>query len=209
MNNNADLDQVQEREVVGLFPCPVQISQLPNARELNQDVMSHIKKIRAVTPNGRPEAWTAPVYTSLNTSDQIHLMPEFSALMSGINNEIINYSSTLGMDHENYPLRMKDCWFNIYKSRDGQEPHNHNNSFISGSYYVRAPQGSSGIRFHSPLYDNMFVPPLREKNQFNSTLVEVAVEEGMLVLFPSWLKHSVQPNTGKGERVSISFNVFM
>jgi len=30
----------------------------------------------------------------------------------------------------------------------------------------------------------------------------------MVVMFPSWLSHSVDPWQGEGERVSIAFNVF-
>lgn len=199
----------ENREIVTLFPCPIQISHIRDAKRLNRDLVHTITKMRSKIPNGRPDSWTAPVFTSLNSSDQIHLIPEFSQLMSSVNAEIDLFADALGMDLEHYPLRMKDCWFNIYKNRDGQEPHNHNNSFISGSYYVKAPSGCSGIRFHAPICDNMFVPPMREKNVLNGTIAEVSVLEGMLVLFPSWLKHSVQPNTSSGQRISISFNVFM
>ena len=199
----------EHAEVHALFPCPIQMSKVADADAVNKRLVAEIKKIQKNTPNGRPEGWTAPVYTTLNTSDQLHTLPGFEFFFSIMQGEIIKFAHALGMDYDNYPLRMKDCWFNVYRSNDGQEPHNHNNSFISGSYYVRIPEGSSGIRFHSPVYDNMFVPPQRERNQLNSTLVEVAVEEGNLVLFPSWLKHSVQPSRFKNERISISFNVFM
>jgi hypothetical protein len=30
---------------------------------------------------------------------------------------------------------------------------------------------------------------------------------GLMVMFPSWLKHMVHPFQGLGERISISFNV--
>jgi hypothetical protein len=30
----------------------------------------------------------------------------------------------------------------------------------------------------------------------------------MVVMFPSWLLHSVEPWEGEGERISIAFNVF-
>ncbi|MEE2689478.1 MAG: TIGR02466 family protein [Pseudomonadota bacterium] len=196
-------------ELHALFPCPIQISKLADAVAVNKRLMLEIKRIKKNTPNGRPEVWTSPVYTTLNTSDQLHLLPEFTFFFSEMEIEIVKFAQALGMDYENYPLRMKDCWFNVYRSNDGQEPHNHNNSFISGSYYVSIPDGSSGIRFHSPVCDNMFVPPTSQRTQLNRTLVEVDVEEGDLVLFPSWLKHSVQPAKFKNERISISFNVFM
>jgi uncharacterized protein (TIGR02466 family) len=31
---------------------------------------------------------------------------------------------------------------------------------------------------------------------------------GLMVVFPSWLKHMVHPYYGNGERISVAFNVF-
>lgn len=33
------------------------------------------------------------------------------------------------------------------------------------------------------------------------------MRDGLLLLFPAWLHHSVTGNTGESERVSISFNI--
>ena len=38
---------------------------------------------------------------------------------------------------------------------------------------------------------------------------ETEAKPGRMLLFPSWLRHSVQPNYGNEERVSISFNVML
>jgi len=34
-------------------------------------------------------------------------------------------------------------------------------------------------------------------------------EEGRLYVFPAWLEHGVQPNTGDSDRVGVSFNVLV
>ena len=36
--------------------------------------------------------------------------------------------------------------------------------------------------------------------------VDVAPAPGLLLLWESWLRHEVRPNTGRGERLSVSFN---
>jgi uncharacterized protein (TIGR02466 family) len=41
----------------------------------------------------------------------------------------------------------------------------------------------------------------------NTDQVVVRVKDGTLVVFPSWLRHSVDANTSEAERISISFNV--
>ena len=45
-------------------------------------------------------------------------------------------------------------------------------------------------------------------NRLNSAEYLMYPEPGDLVIFPSWLKHYVEPNLNKDiERISISFNV--
>ena len=44
-------------------------------------------------------------------------------------------------------------------------------------------------------------------NEFNSDIWWLPVEENMLYLWPSWLKHEVTMNVSDSVRVSISFNM--
>ena len=37
---------------------------------------------------------------------------------------------------------------------------------------------------------------------------EIYPQENMMLMFPSWLEHSVEPSKSKEERISISFNIF-
>jgi uncharacterized protein (TIGR02466 family) len=43
-------------------------------------------------------------------------------------------------------------------------------------------------------------------NHYNSSIWKIEPEENICILFPSYLKHYVEPNLNKKERVSISFN---
>ena len=53
----------------------------------------------------------------------------------------------------------------------------------------------------------MIRPPVVELTAENTDQVVVRVSDGTLLLFPSFLAHSVDANAGDGERVSISFNL--
>jgi uncharacterized protein (TIGR02466 family) len=198
-----------ERHIERIFPSVVQISTVDDAARLNGQLLKKIEQIRAEVPNARPASWTSTVYTTLNGADQLHRLPEFAALHEIILREARSFADALRFNHHDYPLRVTDCWFNVYGPKDGQEVHQHANNMISGSYYVKAPDGCAGIMFHSPLADAMFVPPYTEINDLNSSVVELPVREGMLVLFRSWLKHSVRPSPTAEERISISFNISM
>ena len=202
MNNNTD----NARETVGLFPSPMQISMVPGADGLNKGLMREARKIHKSTPNGRPDAWNSSVYTTLFTDDKLQEKNEFKILTNHILGEATIFGETLGLDQDHYNLIYKDCWLNIYGCKDGQEIHIHNNSIISGSYYLRIPEGAAGLVVHSPVMDSMFLPPQKVNNAFNNGYDEIFVEEGMIVLFRSNLKHSVKPSPINKERISISFH---
>ena len=45
-------------------------------------------------------------------------------------------------------------------------------------------------------------------NEFGQRIT-IAPEAGQMLVFPSWVRHYVTPYHGRGERISIAFNVRM
>ena len=41
----------------------------------------------------------------------------------------------------------------------------------------------------------------------SKTHFKIFPQENMLLMFPSWLEHDVEPNKSKKERIAISFNI--
>jgi uncharacterized protein (TIGR02466 family) len=86
--------------------------------------------------------------------------------------------------------------------------HSHPNNYLSGVYYVRTQPGADTINFHDPRPQTGVIrPPVTALTVENTDQVVVRVADGTLLLFPSYLAHSVAASTGAGERVSISFNL--
>ncbi len=54
----------------------------------------------------------------------------------------------------------------------------------------------------------MMAAPLKKPNARpeNRLFVDVAPKAGMLLIWESWLRHGVEPNGARGQRVSVSFN---
>ena len=44
-------------------------------------------------------------------------------------------------------------------------------------------------------------------NKLNAEVVNISPQEGLLILFPSYLFHSVKENNSGEERIVISFNI--
>lgn len=79
---------------------------------------------------------------------------------------------------------------------------------VSGTYYVRTPPGSAGLKFEDPRLERfMAAPPRRRtaRRELRSWVV-VPARAGRVVLFESWLRHEVPASRTASERVSISFN---
>lgn len=96
-------------------------------------------------------------------------------------------------------LQLTDCWVNVMGKGTTHVLHHHGNAIISGTYYVRTPQGCPGIKFEDPRLDRM-------KHKAIRGLVEMPVQSGDVVLFESWMRHKVSPNMVDEKRVSVSFN---
>jgi uncharacterized protein (TIGR02466 family) len=103
-----------------------------------------------------------------------------------------------------------DCWANISRNGNYNALHDHPNSVWSGVYYVSSgtpePQDETNgkLEFFDPRQGaSMMGHPLGN----TSGRFTVDPLPGLMVMFPSWLKHMVHPFFGTGERISISFNI--
>ena len=74
--------------------------------------------------------------------------------------------------------------------------------------YVRAPKNCGEIVFYDPRPAPVFSHPIsNDSNSLNAMVNSINPVEGGLVLFPSYLDHSVNSNLTNEERVVISFNI--
>lgn len=99
-------------------------------------------------------------------------------------------------------------WVNKNSIGNGHHKHHHPNSIVSGVVYLDVPAGAS-IVFHKNTGNNSYAmqPALLEPlNDYTKPYFELAVESGDLVLFPSYLWHSVPANLDKKDRWSLAFN---
>jgi uncharacterized protein (TIGR02466 family) len=97
--------------------------------------------------------------------------------------------------------KLDSLWVNLLKGGGHHGGHIHPHSIISGTLYVEVPPSSGAIRFEDPRLPLMMAAPTRP-----DTFVTVEPRPGLLLLWESWLRHEVLPGTGKGERLSVSFN---
>ena len=125
--------------------------------------------------------------------------------------EIESHSNKFSEEFLSTKQVLSNIWININRYKDSNKSHFHAGADISGVYYVKTPDDCGKIAFEHPAIDVLdyyYSPePSKEFNEYNSQIWWKPAVENRLYLFPSWLKHHVEPNLNKTEeRVSISFN---
>jgi uncharacterized protein (TIGR02466 family) len=103
-----------------------------------------------------------------------------------------------------------NSWVTIYPPGTYVPEHIHSNSMLSGVFYASVPEGAGNLIFKDPsaVAKTMFI---RHYNDFPTvpTVYTHAVEEGQMVIFPSWLPHMTELNRSQGNRIMVSFNIDM
>ncbi|HEX4762063.1 MAG TPA: TIGR02466 family protein [Sphingomicrobium sp.] len=133
--------------------------------------------------------------------------PAFADLARLLARHAANFARESAFDLARKP-RLDSLWANLLKSGGQHSGHIHPHSLISGTFYVEVPPGSGAIRFEDPRLPLMMAAPPRVKDSPEELRPFVTVDPrpGLLLMWESWLRHEVLPGTGKGERLSISFN---
>lgn len=144
-------------------------------------------------------------YASLN--DLPKRDPAFSELAKALSRHAAKFARECSFDLARKP-RLDSFWVNILKGAGHHAGHIHPNSIISGTFYVEVPKNSGAIRFEDPRLGLMMASPPRRKDAPIDLQPFATIEPraGLLILWESWLRHEVLPGTGRGERLSVSFN---
>ncbi len=145
-------------------------------------------------------------YASLN--DLTTRASVFATLERAIAKQVGAFARELQFDLGGRKLKLDSLWINVMKPGAIHAPHIHPHSVISGTYYVTAPPKSGAIRFEDPRLAMLMAAPPKKKTARleNRSFVDMTPKPGMLLLWESWLRHGVEPNAARGQRISVSFN---
>jgi uncharacterized protein (TIGR02466 family) len=135
-------------------------------------------------------------YASLN--DLPRRDPAFAELAKILKRHATSFARELEWDVK---PKLDSLWVNLLRGPGHHSAHIHPHSILSGTFYVEVPSGSGAIRFEDPRLPLMMAAPQRP-----DSFITVEPRDGLLLLWESWLRHEVLPGTGRGERLSVSFN---
>lgn len=105
---------------------------------------------------------------------------------------------------------IENLWFNINNKNHTNAVHTHDNSFVSGVFYLKARPGHGNINFYKSYNQDFIVAsqaPIDRFTPLSASAMSFVPQTQKLIMFPGWLPHGVERNELDEERISISFNV--
>ena len=164
--------------------------------------------------DGAGRAWCKaqgyPGYTSYASLDDLpRRNPLFDDLRRALDRHVRRFAEEAFLDLAGRRPRLDSLWVNVMKGSGGHHSgHIHPHSMISGTVYLRVPEGAAALKLEDPRLPMMMAAPLRRADapEDARTFIYVAPKRGSVFLWESWLRHEVPAGRAKGERISISFN---
>jgi uncharacterized protein (TIGR02466 family) len=194
-----------------LFPTPIYYAPVTSSEKLRKELLKEAYQLRDFDKAGR--AWSnknyAGGYTSYGSmSELFRFSSTFDDLKKRIDKHVRLFSRALDMDTKAHKLEMTSLWVNICPKGASHSLHLHPISTISGTFYVHTTSDSSAIKFEDPRLTCFMgsIPRISNAKRANQRFFKVQPRAGNVILFESWLRHEVEQNRSKEDRVSISFN---
>jgi uncharacterized protein (TIGR02466 family) len=200
------IDFEPRRDLSLSFATPIARMRVPEAAAINPGLKGAILEKEAAGPTaGRSNVggW--------HSADDLLDWPgeNFAVLKAAVRDAVLAMTKvTLG--GKSFEGRMKlTAWANVLRHGCYNQPHTHPHNHWSGIYYVDAgqpdPEWSSSGKI-------VMLDPRERVEMFKlpddpyGLTAEFAAESGLMVVWPSWLLHWVNPFYGEGVRVSVAFN---
>lgn len=116
--------------------------------------------------------------------------------MEDLNDFKINILSIL-----NENLTFAQIWFNINYKNNYNILHNHGPFKWSGNYYIKTHKNCGNLYLRDPRQGVVF------SSLYGNPDKEIKINEGMVIIFPSYLEHYVGQNYSDEKRIGISFDL--
>jgi len=167
-----------------------------------KDYVSHLKKDVYFNIGGN----------STSTDSYVLENEKLKSLKNYIENCINEYAYDIFKINRDTKFEITQSWINFNGKGQAHHSHKHSNSVISGVFYIDGDEDCP-ITFHREdsraYFGGNYEYEIEEYNVLNSRTWTMPNKKNHLILFPSTISHSVNPNNSDKERVSLSFNTFI
>lgn len=202
------------------WPVPMGVHHFARAAEVNPVLARVFNVMRLADTAAKDGAFYASADDLLNRVD----IPEFRDLLQFIaaSLQATAQQANAGVWPEGrhgLQLELTGVWFQIQNGASFHDIHTHGNCSWSGVYYVQVDRPEQRVaqpqfgplngvtRFYSPMFPLLGGAHMDMGNAWlQHATLDVAPQEGELVLFPAFLPHMAMPYAGERDRIIVSFN---
>ena len=193
-------------KVRNLFSVPIFQYKLENYKETNKELLNYILELQKNDKTGNTHSniggWHSQNFDIVNQGPPINFLNKIKDYLKHI------ISNEFGWKYVPNKQRIVAMWAIINKKSSFNVMHNHQNCYFSSAYYVKKPKNSGDITFFDPKEAKKYrFPKIEKYTEYSAEAITIKPEEGDLLIFPSYLYHSVGENLSEDDRVVISFNV--
>lgn len=184
-----------------LFPTPLFVFKLHDCELINDRLLQVISQQKLLDKQGQSVSNVLGWHSQGNLFALEEVKP-FRELVDGAIAEV-----AAAMGYESVRIKAANCWANVNPKYASNKIHDHANCLFSGVYYVKAPKDCGNLMFYDPRSARTFYKPaVQNYTAYTADAIAHIAEAGLLLIFPSWLRHGVEPNMSDEDRISVSFN---
>jgi len=211
MTKNSDIKCLQ------LFSTPILTALVPKANTLNKKLKTAIYQQKEINPG-----------TNRSNIGGWHSKDDLMVWAKDESQQILTQAMQMctKFTTHTHPTGKRDfrfnanMWANINQKGNSNRPHCHPGCLWSGVYYVddgletTSDAAGGHLVFEDPRFpmNAMYKPDLVFRDAQGApqrTQHLLTPKSGMIVMFPSWIRHSVRPYKGSKDRISVAFNLMV
>ena len=187
-----------------IYSVPLWQSEYPDFEDHKEIFLTAVKEYKQQNPTKETPRSNIAGYKSpstLQTLAELHPLFEYVCQMG--------FKAVADLDFVDCDIALTEAWLNVNDSRQCMNSEHVHGDVFSGVFYLSTPEGSGKLAIQNPAINKMWkgCSLVAQKNQFIAESIHIEPIEGNIILFPSYLPHSVQTNNHDKERISISFNM--
>lgn len=203
------LEPKLEGQILPLFATPLYTHKLEHTEleHAQYDVRTVVKKLYDEDRWGQNQQWSSGTHQLSNKGnfeDCIITSEKMSNIKRSIMHHAGNYMSHMNV-RPDYKSAISSSWLTLTNTGLHAHIHDHGTSHISGVYWYKTNGNDGNIVFRNALKAlkcNPIGASFAHENEF-------VPEEGRIVMWPSFLDHSVNENKTDNDRISLSFNIIL
>ena len=189
-------------ELMPIYSVPIWQSEYPEFEDHKEIFLSTIEDYKKENPSIKKSN-----IAGYHSPETLHGVEEFRPLFEYICQ--LGMKAASDLNFVECDVALTSAWLNINDSRQCMNSEHIHGDVFSGVFYLKAPEESGKLVLQNPAINRMWsgCALASQKNEFTGESIRIEPIEGNIILFPSYLPHSVETNNHDEARIAISFNL--